>query len=63
MHVDDLIAVERQLGYRYETTGGAVEHYQRICPRCRRLLPALAQGRLWIAANDSLTPGPGTDEL
>ncbi len=49
MHVEDLIEVERQLGYQYETTGGPIEHYQRICPRCRRLLPALAQGRLWRA--------------
>jgi hypothetical protein len=47
MHVEDLIEVERQLGYRYETPGAAIDHYQRICPRCRRLLPALAQGRLW----------------
>ena len=47
MHVDDLIAVERQLGYCYETPGAAIDHYQRICPRCRRLLPAIAQGGLW----------------
>jgi hypothetical protein len=25
----------------------AIEHYQWICPACRRRLPALAQGRLW----------------
>ena len=47
MHVDDLIDVERQLGYTYEVGDGSVDHYQRICPRCRRLLPAIAQGRLW----------------
>jgi ribosomal protein S27AE len=47
MHIDDLIQVERQLGYSYETHDPAVDHYQRLCPRCRRLLPALAQGRLW----------------
>jgi hypothetical protein len=47
MHVDDLIEVERQLGYAYEVESGPVDHYQRICPRCRRLLPALAQGQLW----------------
>jgi hypothetical protein len=47
MHVDDLIEVERQLGYRYEIEDGRADHYQRICPRCRRLLPALAQGQLW----------------
>jgi hypothetical protein len=47
MHVDDLIEVERQLGYTYTMPDKAVDHFQRICPRCRRLLPALAQGRLW----------------
>jgi hypothetical protein len=52
MHIEDLIEVERQLGYRYETPGGKAEHYQWICPRCRRVLPALAQGRLWKAASN-----------
>jgi hypothetical protein len=47
MHIDDLIVVERQLGYKYETPNGTIDHYQRICPRCRRLLPALSQGKLW----------------
>lgn len=47
MQVEDLIEVQRRLGYRYEIQDGPVEHYQRICPRCRRLLPAIAQGRLW----------------
>ncbi|MEO8216908.1 MAG: MFS transporter [Acidobacteriota bacterium] len=46
MHVDDLIAVERQLGYRYEMKG-SVDHYQRICPACRRSMLAIAQGSLW----------------
>jgi ribosomal protein S27AE len=46
MHVEDLIKVERELGYRYETADSKVEHYQWICPRCRRALLALAQGRL-----------------
>jgi hypothetical protein len=47
MHVDDLIEVERQLGYRYGAPQTTVDHYQRICPRCRRILPALTQGQLW----------------
>ena len=47
IHVEDLIVVERQLGYRYELPGTKVEHYQRICPRCRRVMLGLAQGRLW----------------
>ena len=45
MHVEDLIATERALGYTYEMDG-EVEHYQWICPPCRRALLALAQGRL-----------------
>lgn len=47
MHVEDLIVVERQLGYRYETGPGVEDHYQWVCPRCRRLLLGLAQGTLW----------------
>jgi nitrate reductase gamma subunit len=47
MHAEDLIAVEQQLGFRYECADPAIEHYQWICPACRRALLALAQGRLW----------------
>ncbi len=49
MHVEDLITVERKLGYRYETKGpdGRPSHYQRVCPKCRRSTLALAQGKLW----------------
>ena len=46
--VRDLITVERELGFTYEmdaTTGA--EHYQEICPRCRRALFGLAQGVMW----------------
>lgn len=46
MHVEDLIEVERQLGYRYELPGSEVEHYQWICPSCRRALLGLAQGMI-----------------
>jgi len=49
MHVEDLIEVERQLGYDYEMPGTAAGHYQRVCPRCRRAMLALAQGDLWSA--------------
>lgn len=58
MHIDDLITVERQLGFQYETPGAPCDHYQRICPRCRRLLFALAQGALWRKAlrNDTEAP-------
>jgi hypothetical protein len=47
MQIEDLIEVERKLGYRYETDAPGVEHYQRICPACRRSLLAIAQGELW----------------
>jgi hypothetical protein len=50
MHVEDLIEVEEQLGYRYEMPGTALEHYQWICPRCRRCALAVVQGSLWVAA-------------
>jgi hypothetical protein len=44
--VRDLITVERELGFRYEMKTGA-DHYQQICPACRRALFGLAQGALW----------------
>ena len=47
LQINDLIDVERSLGYRYEVDAPEVEHYQRICPSCRRSLLALAQGDLW----------------
>jgi hypothetical protein len=47
MMVRDLMVVERQLGFSYETDDGQTEHYQRVCPRCRRALFGLAQGAMW----------------
>ncbi len=47
MHAEDLIAVERALGYRYEVDDPAIEHYQWICPPCRRASLAMAQARMW----------------
>ena len=47
-HVEDLIQVEQALGYRYELADSESEHYQWICPPCRRALFALAQGQLWL---------------
>jgi hypothetical protein len=61
MHVDDLIEVERQLGYRYELpaeVAGGAGHYQRICPRCRRCTLAVAQGRLWDAVRGTAQDEP-----
>ena len=34
------------IGLRYEAPNDKIEHYQWICPRCRRALLALAQGKL-----------------
>ena len=46
MHVQDLIEVESKLGYNYQINDGDIEHYQWICPPCRRAMFALAQGLL-----------------
>jgi hypothetical protein len=56
MHVDDLIDVERALGFRYEDDG-RVEHYQWICPPCRRALVAIAQARSF--GRELATRAPG----
>jgi hypothetical protein len=45
----DLTTVERELGFRYELNRPAIQHYQQICPRCRRALFGLAQGARWTA--------------
>ncbi len=71
MHVRDLIRTESDLGYHYEANGDRVEHYQWLCPRCRRALFALAQGavqagaptakfgaRMPVYVNPSLGQGP-----
>jgi hypothetical protein len=47
MHIEDLIEVERMLGFRYDIPGSPAEHYQWICPACRRASFAMAQGLLW----------------
>jgi hypothetical protein len=57
MHVEDLITVERQLGYQYETGDGTRDHYQWTCPRCRRIQVGLAQGKLWADAQDANKQG------
>ena len=46
MQVEDLITVERELGFEYEMSSDAGGHYQWICPKCRRSMLALAQGAL-----------------
>jgi hypothetical protein len=54
LQIEDLIQVERELGYRYDILPTAnrpptTDHYQRICPACRRSMLAIAQGHLWGA--------------
>jgi hypothetical protein len=49
--VRDLATVEQELGFRYEmNSDDGADHYQQICPRCRRALFGLAQGALWQEA-------------
>lgn len=52
MHVEDLIQVENEMGYRYAMTGAPAAHYQNICPPCRRKMLALAHGRASVADHD-----------
>jgi hypothetical protein len=65
MHVEDLIEVERQLGYRYEIDGGPVEHYQWICPPCRRASFVMAQSLLWRGrrGGESLESSAGNEPM
>ena len=65
LHIEDLIKVERALGYRYEISHSTAAHYQWICPPCRRALLAVAQGTLWSPAgqgraNESIPSGRAT---
>jgi hypothetical protein len=58
MHLDDLIDVERRLGFDY-TVAGSTGHYQWICPPCRRALVASAQGATWQGVRGGVLVGPG----
>jgi hypothetical protein len=60
MHVEDLMLVEERLGYRYQIENSKIEHYQWICPPCRRSLLAISQGRLW---QDQAGPFLDTNDL
>jgi len=55
--VRDLILVELQLGFSYQMDQRD-EHYQQICPRCRRALFGLAQTSAW---SEHLTGRVSTD--
>jgi hypothetical protein len=52
MMVRDLAVVQRELGFSYELDRPEAEHYQRVCPKCRRALFGLAQGALWSAERE-----------
>ena len=58
MHAEDLIEVEHRLGFDY-TVAGQTEHYQWICPPCRRALLATAQGAAWRGVRGGLLIAPG----
>jgi hypothetical protein len=62
MHAEDLIDVERRLGFDYRIgrgSAGAPDHYQRICPPCRRALVAAAQGAAWTGFRGGVLVAPG----
>jgi hypothetical protein len=57
-HVADLIQVEAELGYDYRMAHPGCDHYQRICPGCRRKMLALAQHAAWEpGSNEGRTNG------
>jgi nitrate reductase gamma subunit len=59
MHIDDLKRVENLLGFRFEVNGiDGVSHYQEICPRCRRVMLSLAQGKLRRGAHLHASSAP-----
>jgi hypothetical protein len=63
LHAEDLIEVERRLGFDYRLdagTDGPADHYQRVCPPCRRALLAAAQGAAWRGIRGGLLVAPGT---
>jgi hypothetical protein len=53
MMVRDLATVERQLGFSYELDGASGAHYQQVCPKCRRALFGLSQGRMWADSRNA----------
>jgi hypothetical protein len=60
LHVEDLITVETEMGYRYGLPGHAAAHYQHVCPACRRKMFALAHACLFPSARDEGVPAHGS---
>jgi hypothetical protein len=57
MMIRDLITVERDLGFSYDMAASAgAEHYQHVCPRCRRALFGLAQAGVWRGSDGAEAP-------
>ncbi|MEO7794083.1 MAG: hypothetical protein ABIV06_04860, partial [Thermoanaerobaculia bacterium] len=64
MHVRDLIEVEERLGFDYRIASEReVDHYQWICPPCRRALVAGAQGAAWSGVRGGLLVAPGASPM
>ena len=60
MHVKDLKEVERALGIDYELARG--QHYQDVCPACRRKSLAMAQDGKWRKQRTRLAAGADETE-
>jgi hypothetical protein len=60
MQVNDLKEVERALGINYELGRG--EHYQDVCPLCRRKSLAMAQDAKWRKQGTRLAAGENETE-
>lgn len=50
MQVNDLMVVLRELGYDYEMDEPGTDHYQQVCPHCRRVMFGLSQGATMVHA-------------
>ena len=61
MHVEDLVETQRRLGYRYEIPGDPAEHFQWICPPCRRASFAIAQSLTWTGRRGGAGLTGGTE--
>lgn len=62
MHVEDLIQVQRELGFTYEVSEARLGHYQWVCPPCRRAAFAIAQGLAWRTRRGPATPSSDEPE-
>lgn len=60
MHVNDLKEVERALGINYQLARG--EHYQDVCPACRRKSLAMAQDGKWRKQKTRVASGADEQE-